>query len=71
MTTEKFQDKCQGSLVGGAIRDALGYPVEFVYSFEKIRPNMVKMVLLIMIKVILGTKIIYAIIKRYFLMKRR
>lgn len=37
MTKEKLQDKCRGSLVGGAIGDALGYPVEFVYSFEEIR----------------------------------
>lgn len=37
MTTEKIQDKCRGALVGGAVGDALGYPVEFVYSFEGIR----------------------------------
>lgn len=37
MTTEQLQDKCRGSLVGGAVGDALGYPVEFVYSFEEIR----------------------------------
>lgn len=37
MTTEQLQDKCRGSLVGGAIGDAFGYPVEFVYSFEEIR----------------------------------
>ena len=37
MTTEKLQDKCRGSLVGGAVGDALGYPVEFVCSFEEIR----------------------------------
>ncbi len=36
MTTEDFKDKCRGSLVGGAIGDAFGYPVEFD-SFEKIR----------------------------------
>lgn len=36
MTQEKLQDKCRGALVGGAIGDALGYPVEFVYSFERI-----------------------------------
>lgn len=36
MTTEKIQDRCRGSLVGGAIGDALGYPVEFVSSFEAI-----------------------------------
>lgn len=32
-----FQDKCRGSLIGGAIGDALGYPIEFVYSYEEIR----------------------------------
>lgn len=32
-----IQDKCQGSLIGGAIGDAFGYPVEFVNSFEEIR----------------------------------
>lgn len=37
MTTEKLQDKCRGSLVGGAVGNALGYPVEFVCSFEEIR----------------------------------
>lgn len=37
MITNRLQDKCQGSLVGGAIGDAFGYPVEFVNSFEGIR----------------------------------
>lgn len=37
MQTNNFQDKIRGSLVGGAIGDALGYPVEFVYSFEEIQ----------------------------------
>ena len=37
MTKEQMQDKCRGSLVGGAIGDALGYPVEFVNSFEGIQ----------------------------------
>lgn len=37
MDTIDVQDKCRGSLVGGAIGDALGYPVEFVGSFEQIR----------------------------------
>lgn len=32
----KLQDKIRGSLVGGAIGDAFGYPVEFVNSFEEI-----------------------------------
>lgn len=29
MTQEQIQDKCRGSLVGGAVGDALGYAVEF------------------------------------------
>lgn len=37
MTKEKFQDKCRGSLVAGAVGDALGYPVEFVGSFRNIQ----------------------------------
>lgn len=37
MTTEKLRDKIRGSLVGGAVGDAFGYPVEFVSSFEEIR----------------------------------
>ncbi len=37
MTKEQIQDKCRGSLVGGAVGDAFGYPVEFVESFEKIK----------------------------------
>lgn len=32
-----LQDRIRGSLIGGAIGDALGYPVEFVYSFEGIQ----------------------------------
>lgn len=37
INNNNLQDKCRGSLVGGAIGDAFGYPVEFVYSFEEIR----------------------------------
>lgn len=36
MTQNKFQDKIRGSLVGGAIGDAFGYPVEFIYSHDEI-----------------------------------
>lgn len=36
MNTEQLQDKCRGSLVGGAIGDALGYAVEFS-SLNQIR----------------------------------
>ena len=31
-----LQNRIRGSLIGGAIVDALGYPVEFIYSFEEI-----------------------------------
>lgn len=31
------QDKIRGSLVGGAVGDALGYPVEFINSYEGIQ----------------------------------
>lgn len=36
MTQEQIQDKCRGSLVGGAVGDALGYEVEFL-SLSNIR----------------------------------
>ena len=32
-----IKDKIRGSLVGGAVGDALGYPVEFILSFEDIQ----------------------------------
>lgn len=32
-----LQDKVRGSLAGGAVGDALGYPIEFIYSFEEIK----------------------------------
>ena len=32
-----LQDRIRGSLIGGALGDALGYPVEFIYSFEGIQ----------------------------------
>jgi len=31
------QNKISGSLIGGAIGDALGYPVEFIYSYKDIQ----------------------------------
>lgn len=31
------KDKIRGSLIGGAIGDALGYPVEFIYSYKDIQ----------------------------------
>lgn len=34
--TSQLLDKCRGSLIGGAVGDALGYPVEFIYSFVEI-----------------------------------
>lgn len=33
---ESLKDKVKGCLLGGAIGDALGYPVEFVYSYKSI-----------------------------------
>ena len=32
-----LQDRIRGSLIGGAIGDALGYPVEFIYFFSQIQ----------------------------------
>ena len=32
-----LQDRIRGSLVGGAVGDALGYPVEFFKSFQEIQ----------------------------------
>ena len=32
-----LQDRIRGSLIGGAIGDALGYPVEFIFSYEGIQ----------------------------------
>lgn len=34
--TTTLQDKCRGCLIGGAIGDALGYPVEFIFSHKDI-----------------------------------
>ena len=34
-----MKDKIRGSLIGGAIGDALGYPVEFMFSIREIRRN--------------------------------
>ena len=34
---DSLQDRIRGSLIGGAIGDALGYPVEFIDSFEVIQ----------------------------------
>ena len=36
-TMNTIQDRIRGSLIGGAVGDALGYPVEFIYSFEGYR----------------------------------
>ena len=35
-----IQDRIRGSLVGGAIGDALGYPVEFFSTFQQIQNAM-------------------------------
>jgi ADP-ribosylglycohydrolase len=32
-----LQDRIRGSFIGGAAGDALGYPVEFLKDFKKIR----------------------------------
>ena len=39
MNINILQDRIRGSLIGGAIGDALGYPVEFIYSFEGIQAH--------------------------------
>ena len=36
ISDERINDKARGCIVGGAIGDALGYPVEFIPSFEEI-----------------------------------
>lgn len=36
MTEEMIKNKCLGILIGGAVGDAFGYPVEFVNSFHGI-----------------------------------
>ena len=37
MDRNKQLDKIRGSMVGGAVGDALGYPVEFICSYEGIQ----------------------------------
>ena len=37
METKMQIDRIRGSLIGGAMGDALGYPVEFIPSFEEIQ----------------------------------
>lgn len=37
MNKNIIQDKIRGSLIGGAIGDALGYPVEFIHSYKRIQ----------------------------------
>lgn len=37
MDKNTIKDRIRGSLIGGAIGDALGYPVEFIYSFGDIQ----------------------------------
>ena len=34
-----LQDRIRGSLIGGAVGDALGYPVEFISSYEGIQAH--------------------------------
>ena len=37
MDNNKLRDRIRGSLIGGAIGDALGYPVEFFCSYSNIQ----------------------------------
>lgn len=37
MEKEMLKDRVRGSLMSGAIGDALGYPVEFIYSYKNIQ----------------------------------
>ena len=37
MTDYNQKDRVRGSMIGGAIGDALGYPVEFIYSYKDIQ----------------------------------
>lgn len=37
MKDHEQKDRVRGSLIGGAIGDALGFPVEFIYSYEDIQ----------------------------------
>lgn len=37
MKDNEQKDRVRGSLIGGAIGDALGFPVEFIYSYEEIQ----------------------------------
>ena len=37
MNEETQKDRIRGSLIGGAIGDALGYPVEFIDSYAGIQ----------------------------------
>ena len=37
MKDNEQKDRVRGSLIGGAIGDALGFPVEFIYSYKEIQ----------------------------------
>ena len=37
MKDNEQKDRVRGSLIGGAIGDALGFPVEFIYTYEEIQ----------------------------------
>ena len=37
MHMDNIQDRIRGSLIGGAIGDALGYPIEFIFSYKTIQ----------------------------------
>ena len=44
MKDNEQKDRVRGSLIGGAIGDALGFPVEFIYSYEEIQKRYGEMV---------------------------
>ena len=37
MKDNEQKNRVRGSMIGGAIGDALGYPVEFIYSYKDIQ----------------------------------
>lgn len=44
MDERTIKDRIRGSLIGGAVGDALGYPVEFMSSTGVYKKNMGRMV---------------------------
>lgn len=58
MENKKLKDRIRGSLIGGAIGDALGYPVEFIYPYSELQKCMAKVVSQDLIKPNGGQKIL-------------